>query len=134
MMKSHLVLIGFLLIMLVGCSVTDMTLRGESESWSSTIEYKASEEYKEYTGSIKYNGEEEIETVSYQINAPSFLGMNASGNLEAYEENQKVFPLGRSGGTGTNYDKQMIKDALEDVTITVQWVTAEGEYEEIIEF
>jgi hypothetical protein len=123
-----------LLFMMVGCSNTDaFTTKGESESWEATMQYSITKDYQERTGTIKYNGEEQIKNVSYEIDFPSSLGMSSSGNLEATEENQKVFSLGKSGGSN-HRDIQLFRDVIHDVTITVSWVTNVGEYEETINF
>jgi hypothetical protein len=132
--KRILFVMSFLLFIIVGCSNTDaFTTKGESESWEATMQYSITKDYHEHTGTIKYNGDEQIKNVSYEIDFPSSLGMSSSGNLEATEENQKVFSLGKSGGS-TNRDIQLFRDVIHDVTINVSWVTNVGEYEETISF
>lgn len=131
-LKNRMLLIVSFLLIVVGCSSSDaFMIRGKSESWDATMQYSVAKDYREYTGTIKFNGDEEIKTVSYEIDFPSSLGMGASGNLEATEENQKVFSLGKSG-SNSNQDIQLFRDAINDVTITVWWETNAGEYEETI--
>ncbi|TWI57797.1 hypothetical protein [Halalkalibacter nanhaiisediminis] len=134
MNKRKVVILSFLLFVIVGCTNTDaFTTKGESESWESTMQYSITKDYEERTGTIKYNGDEQIKNVSYKINFPSSLGIGSSGNLEVAEGNQKIFSLGKSGGNN-HRDIQLFRDVIHDVTITVSWVTDVGEYEETISF
>lgn len=127
-------MISFLLLIMVGCSNTNaFTTKGESESWEAIMEYSISEDYQERSGTIKYNGEEEIKTVSYEINFPSTFGVSSSGNLETIDENEKVFSLG-TGGVSYHKDIELFREDIHDVTISLSWVTNLGEYEETISF
>jgi hypothetical protein len=106
------------------------TTKGQSESWEPIMQYSVTKDYQEYSGTLNFNGAEAIETLSYEINFPSSLGMNASGTLEATQEDQKMFSLGNSGGSSSNRDIHLFRENINEVTITLMWVTSEGEYKE----
>ncbi len=107
-------------------------IREERNNWNVKIQYSYSDEQKEYNGKMIYTGEGDLETVSYRIQSPSALSLNADGYLDSFKAGEREVALGSSGGTTSGTNPEAIRDAINDSTIHVIWRTSEGEFEETI--
>lgn len=135
--KISLIIITFL-IFAIGCSKQEnsFTAKGSGEYWEVNMEYTLSDGYQEDTGSLKYNGDEQLKKVYYEFNYPPPLGWVDSGERNVTEEEQTVFrlPKGRSGGTNSfqGYEIESFREAVNETTVTIRWKTTIGENEEIV--